>query len=198
MTAKVDRGRAVGAVRELLSAYGLDPDAAQLAETPGRVADTFATFFAGVGVDPTSVLGDPLPVGEATGEVIVMRDMKLRSVCEHHLLPFHGTASIAYLPRNFVVGLSALPRLVDAVAAKPQLQERLGEEIAAALETGIDARGVLVVIEASHGCVVDRNLAQRDARTVTLTSRGELRDPQRRLEALTLMGRDAAASEESR
>lgn len=188
MSGSVDRARVSAAVRELLLAVGADPDAEELAATPARVADAYAEFFAGIGVDPVSFLADALPVGDETGELVLLRDIELRSICEHHLLPFGGRAHIAYRPAERVVGLSALPRVVDALASRPQVQERLGEQIADALEAGLRPSGVLVVLEASHGCVSHRGIRQVDATTVTVASRGELRDPAARAEIMALIG----------
>ena len=188
MTEAVDRLRVVGAVRELLSAIGQDPDSAELAETPNRVADAYAEFFAGVGVDPVSLLADAVSVGADTGELVLVRDIALRSVCEHHLLPFRGRAHVAYRPDTKVVGLSALPKVVEALAARPQLQERLGEQIADAVEAGLSPQGVLVVLEASHGCVADRGVKQAEASAVTIASRGTLAEAGTRAEVLALIG----------
>jgi GTP cyclohydrolase I len=109
-------------------------------------------------------------------------------VCEHHLLPFRGKAHIAYLPGDQVVGLGALPKVVDILAARPQVQERLGEQIADAIDEGLDTRGVLVVLEATHGCVTMRGERQRDASTVTIAARGELAETAARAELIALIG----------
>lgn len=188
MTERIDRQRIAAAVRELLSAIGADPDGETYAETPRRVADAYAEFFAGVGVDPLDHLRETMPIGDASGELVLVRDISLRSVCEHHLLPFRGRAHIAYRPNARVVGLGSIPRVVETLAARPQLQERLGEEIAEALERGLDAAGVLVVIEASHGCVSDRGAQQTEARVISLASRGALANPIERAEVMALLG----------
>lgn len=188
MSGVVDRERVARAVRELLSAIGQDPDSAELAATPDRVADAYTEFFAGVGVDPVALLSDAVPVGDDTGELVMVRDITLRSVCEHHLLPFRGRAHVAYQPGSKVVGLGALPRVVDTLAARPQLQERLGEQIADAIDTGLNPQGVLVVLEASHGCVADRGVKQSDAIAVTIASRGSLAQIGARTEVLSLIG----------
>lgn len=190
MNAGVDRPRIARAVRELLSAIGADPDSAELSATPGRVADAYTEFFAGVGVDPLSMLGDAIPVDGATGELVLVRDIALRSMCEHHLLPFRGRAHVAYKPGEKVVGLSALPRVVKVLAERPQVQERLGEQIAQTLEEGLAPKGVLVVLEARHGCVSDRGVREEDAVTVTIASRGELSDPAARAEIIALLHSD--------
>ena len=188
MNAGVDRPRVARAVRELLGAIGADPDSAELLATPDRVADSYAEFFSGIGVDPLTFLSDAVPVDGETGELVLLRDISLRSVCEHHLLPFRGRAHVAYRPGERVVGLSAIPRVVGALAARPQVQERLGEQIAAALDAGLAPRGVLVVLEASHGCVSDRGVREADAETVTIAALGELADPAARAEIIALIG----------
>lgn len=188
MTSPVDREKVISAVRELLVALGQDPDSSELNATPERVADAYAEFFAGVGIDPAALLTETLPVGPDPGELVLVRDISLRSVCEHHLLPFRGRAHVAYVPGDRVVGLGAIPRVVEVLAARPQLQERLGEQIADAIDTGLDPRGVLVVLEASHGCVADRGVKQSEAKVVTVASRGELSNGGARAEVLALIG----------
>lgn len=195
MSGGVDRQRVAAAVRELLRAIGEDPDRASFAETPDRVAAAYEEFFAGVGIDPLSHLSDAVAVGDLAGELVLVRDIALRSVCEHHLLPFRGRAHVAYRPGARVVGLSAIPRVVETLAARPQLQERLGEQIAEALEVGLAPQGVLVVIEASHGCVADRGVRQTDARAITVASRGDLARPGDRSEVLALIGTAAGQGE---
>jgi GTP cyclohydrolase I len=123
---------------------------------------------------------------------VIVRDISFRSVCEHHLLPFVGVAHVAYVPGETIVGLGALPRVVDAVASRPQLQERLGEEIADAVQAGARPDGVLVVLDASHGCVTTRGPRQTASTTVTLASRGVLSEPAARAEAVALIGASRA------
>lgn len=194
MTQQVDRSRAAQAVRELLLAYGLNPDSERLRATPRRVADSYADLLSGVGADPRAALGEPLPAAEQTGELVLMRDIRFRSACEHHLLPFQGTAHIAYVPQHSIVGLSALPKLVQLCAARPNLQERLGDQIAEELITHVQAEGVLVVLEARHGCLADRGVEQKDARVITLASRGSLMSPEKRTEVFSLIGFSAPNS----
>jgi GTP cyclohydrolase I len=184
----VDRERIAAAVRELLSAIGSDPDSPELASTPFRVAEAYAEFFSGVGQDATRLLSDSVPVGSDTGELVLVRDIALRSVCEHHLLPFRGRAHVAYRPDARVVGLSAIPRVVEVLAARPQVQERLGEQIAQTIEDGLAPRGVLVVLEASHGCVADRGVRQTEALAITVASRGSLSDPAEQAGVFALLG----------
>lgn len=185
----VDRERIASAVRELISAIGANPDSAELASTPFRVADSYAEFFSGVGRDPSVLLSDSVPVGDDTGELVVMRDITLRSMCEHHLLPFRGRAHIAYRPDERVVGLSALPRVVEVLAARPQMQERLGEQIAQTIHDGLNPHGVLVVLEASHGCVADRGVRQSESTIITVASRGSLADAAEQAAVFALIGR---------
>jgi GTP cyclohydrolase I len=118
----------------------------------------------------------------------MLRDIRFRSMCEHHLLPFRGHAHIAYLPGEQVVGLGALPKVVDVLASRPQVQERLGEQIADVIDSSLDTRGVLVVLDAVHECVTMRGGQQADASTVTIAARGELAQPVARAELIALMG----------
>jgi GTP cyclohydrolase I len=186
----VDRPRIEAAVLEILAAVGDDPGRPGLHDTPRRVAEAYAEFFSGTGTDATelvrasSVLAEPGQLGE----VVVVRDVQFRSVCEHHLLPFLGVAHVAYVPGASIVGLGSVPRVVDALASRPQLQEKLGEEIADAFDEGLSPTGVLVVLEAVHGCVTTRGPRQTQSSTVTLASRGSLGDAAARTEAMALIG----------
>jgi GTP cyclohydrolase I len=189
----VDRERVAALVRELLEAVGEDPDRPGLRATPGRVADAYAEFFSGLGQDAAaplahtiSVTHGPAPETLPTGAVM-LRDIRFRSMCEHHLLPFRGHAHIAYLPGEQVVGLGALPKVVDVLSSRPQVQERLGEQIADVIAASLDTRGVLVVLDASHECVTMRSGQQSDASTVTIAARGELADPVARAELIALL-----------
>lgn len=194
----VDTERIERAVREILLAIGEDPDRPGLQRTPERVAEAYVEFFAGLGVDPLSHLADAVPIGTtdagepATSDAVVLRDLSFRSVCEHHLLPFTGTAHVAYLPGDRVVGLGRIPALIDTLADRPQLQERLAEEVADALQAGLEPKGVLVVLDAQHGCVTSRGRRQERSSTVTIASRGALAEPAARAEIIALIGsRDA-------
>jgi len=184
----IDRARVEAAVTELLAAIGEDTARPGLSETPARVADAYAEFFAGLGADPLEPLRETIPVGDVEPELVIVRDLEFRSVCEHHLLPFLGRAHLAYLPAQKVVGLGRLPQLVNVLAARPQLQERLTEQIADSLVEGLDPRGVVVVLDAQHQCVTTRGARQVHSSTVTVASRGELDDPVRRAEVITLIG----------
>ena len=176
----IDSPRIEAAVAELLAAIGEDPTRPGLEATPRRVAEAYAEFFAGVGEDPLEHLRDATDLGAEKGELgelVLLRDVDFRSVCEHHLLPFTGVAHLAYVPGSRIVGLGRLPRVVETLSSRPQLQERLGEQIAEALETGLAPRGVLVVLDARHGCVTARGTRQVDSTTVTVASRGTLSEP---------------------
>jgi GTP cyclohydrolase I len=185
----VDRPRIEAAVTEILAAIGEDDTREGLRATPRRVAEAYAEFFAGLEVDAaelvrsSAVASDP----EKLGELVVVRGMALRSVCEHHLLPFVGQAHVAYVPGDRIVGLGTVPRVVDALASRPQLQERLGEEIADAFVEGLSPDGVLVVLDAVHGCVTTRGPRQVGSSTVTVASRGALAEPAARAEAIALI-----------
>jgi len=183
---RIDSTRIEAAVAELLAAIGEDPARPGLVDTPARVAQAYGEFFAGVGDDPLRHLTETMPV-DGSNEVVVVRDIQFRSICEHHLLPFLGVAHIAYAPGERIIGLGALPRVVETLAARPQLQERLGEEIADALQRGLEPAGVLVVLDAVHGCVTTRGPRQVASSTVTLASRGTLSDPAARAEVMTLL-----------
>lgn len=190
----VDRDRVAALVRELLAAIGEDPERPGLRQTPQRVADAYAEFFAGVGEDAAaplahtiSVARGPAPDTLPSGAVIV-RDIEFRSVCEHHLLPFRGRAHVAYLPGEQVVGLGTLARVVEILASRPQVQERLGEQIADTIAASLDTRGVLVVLDAVHECVTMRGGRQTASSTVTIAARGDLSDPAARAEIIALLG----------
>ena len=186
----IDSGRIEAAVAEILAAIGEDVGRPGLASTPQRVAQAYMEFFAGIGVDPREQLADSAEfLGEGeTGELVLLRDIEFRSICEHHLLPFLGVAHVAYVPGTRIVGLGKLPRVVETIAARPQLQERLTEEIADAISDGLDAAGVLVVIDAVHGCVSTRGARQTATSTVTMASRGTLSNPIERSGVLAMIG----------
>lgn len=183
----VDAGRIEAAVLEILEAIGEDTSRPGLATTPQRVAEAYADFFAGVGADPREHLRESV-ASEANGELVLLRDIDFRSTCEHHLLPFVGVAHVAYLPGERIVGLGRLPRVVETVASRPQLQERATEQIADALNDALAPRGVVVVIDAVHGCVASRGTRQTRSSTVTLASRGVFSDPVARAEVMALIG----------
>lgn len=187
----IDIARIEAAVLEILAAIGEDPGRPGLLSTPKRIASAYSEFFAGLALDPLDHLADSSDFtdgGAEIGELVLVRDIEFRSMCEHHLLPFTGVAHVAYLPNNRIVGLGALSRVVETLAARPQLQERLTEEIADALQAGLDARGVLVVLDATHGCVTARGSRQTRSTTVTLASRGLFSQAVERAEVMGLIG----------
>ncbi|HSO68562.1 MAG TPA: GTP cyclohydrolase I FolE [Arachnia sp.] len=183
----VDHARAAAAVRELLIAIGEDPERDGLLETPDRVARAWAELLAGHGVDASGVLGKTFDI--AHDEMVLVKDIELVSTCEHHLLPFTGVAHVGYIPseNGRVTGLSKLARLVDIYARRLQVQERLTTQIADALVEHLDARGVIVVIEAEHTCMTMRGVRKPGSRTVTSAVRGLLRHPATRAEAMSLI-----------
>ena len=187
---RLDRGRVEAAVRELLSAIGEDPAREGLKRTPERVAEMYEELFAGLGRDPVDEL-DVL-FDEGHDEMIMVRDISLYSVCEHHLIPFLGHAHVAYIPntKGCITGLSKIARLVDVLAKRPQVQERLTTQIADALEQALDPRGVLVVIEAEHLCMTMRGVRKPGSQTVTSAVRGMFRKNEAtRAEAMNLIAR---------
>ena len=188
----IDTARIEAAVAEILAAIGEDSARPGLASTPQRVAQAYGDFFAGLGEDPLDHLADTVELAEGQrGELVLLRDIEFRSICEHHLLPFIGTAHLAYVPGTKVVGLGKLPRVVETLASRPQLQERLTEEIADALDAGLAPAGVMVVLDAVHGCVSARGVRQARSSTVTMATRGSLSEPIARAEIMTLIGTTA-------
>lgn len=175
------------AVRELLFAIGEDPDRSELAATPDKVAEAYASFFKGIGQDPLAALGDTFPAEH--NEAVILKDIELVSICEHHLLPFTGVAHIAYLPTDRVAGLGRLANVVEILASRPQLQENLTSQVADAIERGLEAKGVVVVIEARHQCVASRGARQPEVNTITMATRGHFSDPVQRAEIMGLISR---------
>ncbi|HKA06417.1 MAG TPA: GTP cyclohydrolase I FolE [Gemmataceae bacterium] len=168
--ANVDQPRIRTAVREILLAIGEDPDRDGLRDTPGRVGRLFAEVFAGLHVDPRALLRRTFEVDHE--EMVLQKDIDFSSFCEHHLLPFSGRAHIAYIPTGRVVGLSKLARAVDVLARKPQIQERLTQEIADLIQEELAPRGVLVVLEAEHTCMTVRGVRKTGTVCVTSAARG--------------------------
>jgi GTP cyclohydrolase I len=183
----VDAERIKKAVVELISAIGEDPNREELKATPEKFADAYSGFFAGVGIDPLDALSETFPAEH--NDVVILKDIELVSICEHHLLPFTGVAHIAYLPSDRVIGLGRLPKLVEILSARPQLQENLTAQIADALEQGLGTRGVVVVIEARHHCVASRGARQPEANTVTMATRGEYSEAANRAEVMALIAK---------
>jgi GTP cyclohydrolase I len=185
-----DREAVVAAVRTILEAIGEDPDRDGLQRTPERVADMYREIFAGIGRDPATELDVTFEADH--DEMIMVRDIPLYSVCEHHLVPFIGRAHVAYIPneQGDITGLSKLARLVDLLAKRPQVQERLTTQIAEAIERALNPRGVLVVIEAEHLCMSMRGVKKPGSETVTSAVRGLFRrNSATRAEAMGLIGR---------
>jgi GTP cyclohydrolase IA len=178
-------------VRRQLALLGEDPDREGLRRTPERVADTLTWLTRGYGQSVEDVVGGAVFEEEHEGMVMV-RDIELYSMCEHHMLPFFGRAHIAYIPDGRVVGLSKLPRIVEMFSRRLQVQERLTEQVAEAIQNVLKPRGVGVVIEAMHLCMMMRGVEKQNSRTITSALRGEFRDcPMTRDEFLRLANRHA-------
>ena len=166
----VDMPRIERAVREILAAVGEDPDREGLLETPARVARMYAELFSGLRQDPREHLRAAFT--EKYDEIVLVRDIAFNSVCEHHLLPFMGRAHVGYLPDGRVLGLSKLARVVEGIARKPQVQERMTQEIADLLQDELIPRGVLVLVEATHSCMTIRGVRKPGTTCVTSAARG--------------------------
>ena len=183
---RIDRPRIERAVRDILIAVGEDPDREGLRETPARVARMYAELFAGLHDDPRRHLKKFFR--EKCDEVVLVRDISFNSMCEHHMLPFMGKAHVAYLPGTRVVGLSKLARVVESVARRPQVQERMTEHIADLLEEELHARGVAVIVEAVHTCMTIRGVRKPGSVCVTSAMRGCFRNKSStRAELMTLV-----------
>jgi GTP cyclohydrolase I len=172
----VDEARIGAAVREILLAVGEDPDREGLRETPERVARMYAEMFSGLRADPRQLLQKKFT--QKYDEMVLEKDIRFESMCEHHLLPFLGRAHIAYLPNGKIVGLSKLGRVVEALARRPQVQERMTEQLADLLVAELDPRGVGVILEASHTCMTIRGVRKADSICVTSAMRGAFKDNQ--------------------
>jgi GTP cyclohydrolase I len=183
----VDLPRAAAAVRELLVAVGEDPERDGLLDTPDRVARAFAESFAGLDQSAEDVLTTTFEAGH--DEMVLVKDIELYSMCEHHLVPFHGVAHVGYIPNEDgrIAGLSKLARLVDVYARRPQVQERLTVQVADAMERILSPRGVIVVLECEHLCMSMRGARKPGARTVTSAVRGQLHHAPTRAEAMSLI-----------
>jgi GTP cyclohydrolase IA len=169
----VDQARIRKAVREILAAVGEDPDREGLRETPARVARMYAELFSGLHDDPRHHLQKFFT--EKYDEVVLVKDISFNSMCEHHMLPFMGTAHVGYLPNGRVVGLSKIARVIEVVSKRPQVQERMTETIADLLVEELQAKGVAVVIEASHSCMTIRGVRKPGSLCVTSAMRGVFR-----------------------
>ena len=169
-----DSASAEAAVRQLLVAIGEDPDRDGLRDTPARVARAYAEMFSGLRQDPRVHLTKAF--NEKYDEIVLVRDIAFNSVCEHHLLPFMGHAHIGYMPDGRVLGLSKLARVVEAVSHRPQVQERMTEQIADLLEHDLGAKGVAVVVEATHTCMTIRGVRKPGSVCVTSAMKGVFRE----------------------
>jgi GTP cyclohydrolase I len=174
--AAIDQDRIRAAVREILLAVGEDPDREGLRETPDRVARMYTELFAGLHKDPRQFLQKTFT--QKYDEMVLVKDIGFASVCEHHLLPFTGRAHVAYLPRGKIVGLSKIPRVVRLLSQRPQVQERMTEEVADLLMEELDAKGVAVIVEATHTCMTIRGVREAQSICTTSAMRGTFRDNQ--------------------
>ncbi|NBU32039.1 MAG: GTP cyclohydrolase I FolE [Actinobacteria bacterium] len=185
--APFDAARVEAAIRELLVAIGENPDREGLAQTPARVARSYAEIFEGLHSRAEDVLTTTFALGHE--ELVVVKDIALYSVCEHHLVPFHGMAHVGYIPGEDgrITGLSKIARLVELYARRPQVQERLTTQIADALVRILKPAGVIVVIQCEHLCMSMRGIRKPGAMTLTSAVRGQLRDAATRNEAMSLI-----------
>ena len=184
---EVNLERIAAAVREILQAVGENPDREGLQATPMRVARMYAELFAGLREDP----GDHLQVAftEQYDELVALRDIPFNSMCEHHLMPFEGVAHIAYLPDGKIIGISKLARVVDTFAHRPQVQERLTNQIADILMESLAAKGVAVLLKATHACMTCRGVKKSGSVMVTSSLRGRCKsDARTRAEVMMLLG----------
>jgi GTP cyclohydrolase I len=184
--AKVDTERISKAVREILVAVGEDVEREGIKGTPARVAEMYAELLSGMGEDPKQHLKSVF--SEKYDEIVLLRDVPFYSICEHHLMPFIGSAHVAYLPSGLVLGVSKLARVVDCFARRLQVQERLTDQIADFIMDSLKPKGVAVVLEASHSCMTIRGIKKPGSVMVTSSLRGIFRkDPKSRSEVLSLM-----------
>ena len=182
-----DAVRVEAAIRELLIGIGENPDREGLAQTPARVAKSYAEIFGGLHQTAQEVLTTTFSLGH--DELVVVRDIPIYSTCEHHLLPFHGVGHVGYIPGEDgkITGLSKIARLVDMYSRRPQVQERLTTQIADAMTEILGARGAIVVIECEHLCMSMRGIRKPGSTTLTSVVRGQLRDPATRVEEMSLI-----------
>ena len=183
---KIDLKRIERAVREILTAVGEDPDREGLVETPARVARMYAEIFGGLHIDPAVYLQKTFT--QQHDEMVLVKDITFSSCCEHHLLPFTGAVHIAYLPDGRVVGLSKLARITEVVARRPQVQERMTEDLAELVMRELRPRGVGVIVEAAHSCMTIRGVKKPGAMTITSAMRGLFKtNPMTRNELMALV-----------
>jgi GTP cyclohydrolase IA len=185
-TARVDLPRIQRAVREILAAVGEDPDREGLLETPARVSRMYAELFSGLHEDPREHLQKFF--SEEYDELVLVRDISFNSMCEHHLLPFMGVAHVGYIPDGKVIGLSKLARVVEVVSKRPQVQERMTEQVANLLIEELNVKGVAVVVEATHTCMTIRGIRKPGSLCVTSAMKGIFRSNlSSRSEVMTLI-----------
>jgi GTP cyclohydrolase I len=188
-TARPTREEAEAAVRTLLRWAGDDPDREGLLGTPGRVVRAYEEFFAGYEIDPVALLERTFEETDGYDEIVLLRDIRLESYCEHHMVPIIGRAHVAYLPHRRVVGISKLARLVDAYAKRLQIQEKMTAQIANTINDVLQPRGVAVIIEAQHQCMTTRGIHKQGVAMVTSRMLGAFRDdPSTRRELLAMVG----------
>ena len=171
---KIDEERIKRAVSELIAAIGEDESREGLRETPHRIAEMYGEIFDGVDRNPVDVLGVTFDAG-GHQEMVILKDIPFYSMCEHHFLPFHGVAHVGYIPKERVAGVSKIARVVETLARRPQMQERLTSQVADALMQGLNPTGVAVVIEAEHLCMTMRGVKKPGSRMVTSANRGLFR-----------------------
>ena len=193
-TARPSRAEAEAAVRVLLRWAGDDPDREGLLDTPARVARAYEEFFAGYDEDPAEILRRTFEETDGYDEMVLLRDIRLESHCEHHMVPFIGKAHVAYLPGNRVVGISKLARVVDIYSRRLQIQEKLTAQIANTIQDILQPRGVGVVIEAAHQCMTTRGTRKPGVTMVTSRMLGAFReDPSTRREFMALIGNPSSS-----
>ncbi len=186
---KISENQALDAVKTLIRWAGDDPEREGLRETPKRVIKSYKDFFSGYNLDPREILSKKFKEVEGYDEIIILKNIRLESHCEHHMVPFIGTAHVGYLPKNKIVGLSKLARLVETFAKRLQIQEKLTAQIANAIDEVLQPKGVGVIIEASHLCVATRGIHKPDSKMVTSRMLGSFRNDQAtRKEFLDLVG----------
>jgi GTP cyclohydrolase I len=186
-----DQQKIENAIRDIIIAIGEDPDRDGLQDTPARVARAYKEMFSGLYERPEEVLATTFDLNH--NELVIVKNIDIFSVCEHHLLPFVGKASVGYIPNNNgqITGLSKLARLIDVYAKRPQVQERLTSQVADALMRILKPQGVIVVIECEHFCMSMRGVSKPGSKTTTSVVRGNLQDPALRHEALTLISHNS-------
>ncbi len=183
----IDQERIKRAVSEMIAAIGDDEAREGLRETPRRIAEMYVEVFDGIDQNPVDTLGVTFDAG-GHQEMIILKDIPFYSMCEHHFLPFHGVAHVGYIPKGRVAGVSKIARVVETLARRPQMQERLTSQIADALMTGLGPIGVAVVIEAEHLCMTMRGVKKPGSRMVTSANRGTFRtNPATRAEFFSLV-----------